>query len=242
MDTKTGEPEVIGFIGAYAYDIILYLAKALQGFMLHTLAVDHNPAQTLTRMAANTSSNEELSENKKSDASNCKAVLAGSEILCFSGVDIVQGCLTKERNNLFDCVLIDFGLNNMHKDLIFCTRVFYIGDMYMHTVRSVHEAAVMNERVITGIIIRDYISCKLTPAFLIDRMGKKTKDTRILMLPFDQEDHRQRCLMEADESIPYYPASDGMKEVICTLVCDVLPNVQPKEYKKRMLMKRRYQK
>ncbi len=232
VDMYTKNKEVIGFTGAYSYDLILYLAKALQIYDVQVLVADHNPEETLIRMTAEKECLEKVGSGVRNESRR-------TDIHCFSGIDIVQESLSQERIASYDCVLIDFGKNGYHMDYAFCTKVFYVGDMCIHTLAAIREAVEVDVTVVKGIILRDLVSCKLTPQYLIRKMQKEYDNTKVWMLPVEKEDFKTRYLMEADERIPCSQGSESMRELIFALMKEVIPTIQQKEYKRRIMKKRK---
>ena len=132
------EKQKIGFFGAYSYDIILYLARALSLEGKQVLVIDRSIEQEVIRMI--------------------RPMHTGDlqlGIFRFCGIDITSRSLLPEGMNaedIYDVILYDFGVNMCPDEYCSCDVICYVLDMYVHNALAVQRAEELQDTQILMIL------------------------------------------------------------------------------------------
>lgn len=227
-------PYVFGFIGAYAYDLCIYIGRNLSLLGRKVLVVDHTLNHEVTRIVRAV---EELNEGED----------VSEDIVEFCGIDVTAGDVrvgavgdSSAVNILnYDVVLIDFGENVADNECaLLCGRVYYVFDMYRHTAEIIKESMFSQDRE-SGIIFRDELpisSLKARRKNLLDISGKVATlgSEFIYHMPFTKDDSIARYMLEEEQFVNDSLLSDAVREFVDAFCVEISGDMPLKVYKKRI--------
>lgn len=238
VSSKNGKPGpyVFGFIGAYAYDLCIYIGRNLSLLGKKVLVVDHTLDHEVTRIVRGM---KELNNGED----------AGENVVEFCGVDVTAGdvCVGAVEDSLttnildYDVVLIDFGENVTDKECSFlCGRVYFVFDMYRHTAEIIKESIFSQDKG-CGIIFRDELmisSLKARRRNLLDISGKVATLGRefTYYMPFTKEDAIARYMLEEEQFVNDSLLSGAVQDFVDAVCMEILDGVSLKVYKKQIAL------
>lgn len=201
----------IGFLGAYAYDIILYLARSLSLGGKQVLVIDRSTDQEVVRTVRSVKEGE-----------------LSLGVFRFCGIDITARVLLPEQMNpevAYDVVIYDFGENMCPEEYHSCNVMCYVLDMYAHNALCVRNADATKESVITWMIQRDLFRGKAMARYHIRQSEKKVEKENVFYTRLNVDDFISRFRMEIDQIPRMELASEEMQELIRQLCARLYPEL-----------------
>lgn len=198
----------IGFFGAYSYDVILYLARALSLAGKQVLVIDRSTEQEVVRTIRFVSEGE---------------LQLG--IFRFCGIDVTARVVLPERMNqeeVYDVILFDFGGNMCPEEYHSCDVICYVLDMYVHNALRVQEAEYVPEKE-TWMVLRDLFRGKAMARYHMRLTGKVVAREDVFSIRLNSDDFVARFRMEADQLPRVELASEEMQEMISLMAERICP-------------------
>lgn len=198
----------IGFFGAYSYDVILYLARALYLAGKQVLVIDRSTEQEVVRTIRSISEGE---------------LQLG--IFRFCGIDVTARVILPERMNqeeVYDVILFDFGGNMCPEEYHSCDVICYVLDMYVHNALRVQEAEYVPEKE-TWMVLRDLFRGKAMARYHMRLTGKAVAKEDVFSIRLNSDDFVARFRMEADQLPRVEIASEEMQEMISLMTERICP-------------------
>lgn len=216
----------IGFVGAYAYDIILYLGRMLSQQGKRVMVIDRTTEQEIIR-TLHPAGREEMFDG----------------IFCFCGIDITArvilpggvGC-----EELYDIVLYDFGGNTCPDDFAVCGIVCYVLDMYEYNALRVKNFVCVREELEEWMIIRDLYRGRAMAKYHMRISGKSIAKENLFSIRLDNNDFVARFRMEADQQPRVELAGEEMRELIYQLAVRLCPELIQKGQRRGVQRRERY--
>jgi len=200
----------IGFFGAYSYDVILYLARALCLAGKQVLVIDRSTEQEVVRTIRSVSEGE---------------LQLG--IFRFCGIDITARVVLPEcmhQEEVYDVILFDFGGNMCPEEYHSCDVICYVLDMYVHNALRVQEAEHMPEKE-TWMVLRDLFRGKAMARYHMRLTGKVVAKEDVFSIRLNSDDFIARFRMEADQLPRVELASEEMREMISAMAERLCPGM-----------------
>lgn len=204
-----GSIKKIGFFGAYAYDVILYLARGLSLGGKQVLVIDRSTEQEVIQVIRSPSEND---------------LQLG--IFHFCGVDITARVVLPEKMNLkddYDVVLYDFGKNMCPEEYHGCDVICYVLDMYVHNALRIQELEEPENHAKKWMILRDMFRGKAMARYHTRLTGKAVANDDMFMIPLNRDDFISRFRMETDQFPRIELASEEMQAMIHTMIVRLCP-------------------
>ena len=217
QDMETEQIKRIGFFGAYAYDIILYLARILSLSGKQVLVFDRSTEQEVVRMIRSVSEGD---------------LQLG--IFHFCGIDITSRIVLPENMNLqetYDVILFDFGANMCPEEYYSCDVICYVLDMYVHNALRIQETETVPEKK-TWMVLRDLFRGKALARYHMRLTGKTVAKEDVFSIRLNSDDFVSRFRMEADQLPRIELASDEMKEMVYSMASRICPEKKRKKSRK----------
>ncbi len=218
-----GDVRVIGFFGAYAYDVILYLARGLSLAGKQVLVIDRSTEQEVIRMIRSPSESD---------------MKLG--IFHFCGIDITARVTFPQKmkpEEVYDVILYDFGGNMCPDEYHSCDVVCYVLDMYVHNALRIQEVEEPENQAETWMILRDLFRGKATARYHIRLTGKTVSPENTFSICLNRDDFVSRFRMETDQLPRVELASEEMQEMIRVLVTKLCPEKGDKRLHKGIFKK-----
>lgn len=218
--------KTIGFVGAYAYDIILYLGRMLCQQGKRILVIDRTTEQEIIR-TLHPAGREELFDG----------------IFCFCGIDITARVILPggaDRTELYDIVLYDFGGNTCPDDFALCEIICYVLDMYEYNALRVKNFVCMREELEEWMILRDLYRGRAMSKYHMHISGKSVARKNLFSIRLNSNDFVARFRMEADQQPRVELAGEDMKEVVYQLAVRLCPEITQSRQRRGIQRKERY--
>lgn len=225
-------PPVFGFIGSYAYDIIIYIGRNLSLLGKKVLIVDRTPDTEVIRIIR-----------------AAKDVDIKTQAVDFCGMDVTSSdvCVgTMEDMGVpmvsfldYDIVLIDFGTNvKGDSHLLLCDRVYCVFDMFRHTAELIRGAEIAVDKEI-AFVFRDelpLLSLKGRRKCQIELSDKKPgkKGELVYHIRFSKRDAIARYMLEEEQAVSDSQISDDLYEFVDTVCRELMGDVSAKQYRKQL--------
>lgn len=199
--------KVIGFIGIDKYEYIMYLSRVLHHLEKKVLLIDYSESEALR---------------------SCIPTLKSpvSEVIEYRGIKFLNGKL-EALNGDYDCVLIDFGMNNKHPSINQCDHLVYVTDLQLHNIDRLYEVPGHKE-IEKSLIIKDICACKLKPRYAINTINlTNLSPNNILAVSFDYIDYKCKITCQCDDVFQFKKISIQTKNAVIKLVsicCDIATN------------------
>lgn len=225
-------PFVLGFLGAYAYDLAIYIGRNLSLLGKKVLVVDRTPDCEAVRIVR-------AVEDVCSEC--CVVDFCGMDItpgdVCVGSLECADVPVTSFLD--YDVVLMDFK-DNVEKDshLRMCDRVYCVFDMYRHTTDVIRRAEIAPDKEI-AFIFRDELpvsSLKSRIKRQVEMSGKTVSggESFVFHIPFAKEDAVARYVMEEEQLVDDGLASDALREFVGMVCIEVMGNIPVKQYRKQL--------
>lgn len=225
-------PRVFGFIGSYAYDIIIYIGRNLSLLGKKVLIVDHTPNMEVIRI---------ISAVKDVDIKTQAVDFCGMDVTCS---DVCVGATENMGVPLisfldYDMVLIDFGANvKGDSHLLLCDRVYCVFDMFRHTAELIRGAEITVDKEI-AFVFRDelpLLSLKGRRKCQIELSDKKPgkKGELVYHIRFSKRDAIARYMLEEEQAVSDSQISDDLYEFVDTVCRELMGDVSAKQYRKQL--------
>jgi len=224
-------PNVFGFVGAYAYDLVLYIGRKLSLLEKKVLVVDRTYDCEVVRIIR-----------------AIEDVDLKEQVVDFCGMDVTPGdiCVgTVEDMGIpvvsfldYDIVLIDFGENTADSHILMCDRIYCVFNMYRHTADVIRRAKFSLDKEI-AFVFRDELSVSSLNArrkLQVEFCEKKASEGEIFSfrIPFSRDDAVARFMMEEEQMADDRLAGEALREFVDTVVMEVMGDISPKQYRKRL--------
>lgn len=220
VDIQTERQEAvkkIGFFGAYAYDIVLYLARTLCLSGKKVLVIDRSTEQEVVRTIRTMEEGE---------------LLRG--IFRFCGIDITARVVLPESEDPekeYDTVIYDFGKNMCPEEYHSCDVICYVLDMYAHNALRIQDADTPeNSRI--WMVLRDLFRGKAMARYHMRLTGKTVAGEDTFSIRLNTEDFVARFRMETDQLPRVELASDKMQETVYQMAERICPEITNKKIRK----------
>lgn len=223
-DTSKNIVKTIGFFGAYAYDIVLYLARNLKLMGKQVLVIDRSTEQEII-----------CTIRSPSEAD----LQLG--IFHFCGIDITARVSMPENLNpdeAYDVILYDFGRNFCPDEYHSCDVICYVLDMYVHNALRIQETEMPENGADLWMILRDLFRGKAIARYHMRLTGKKVADENVFSIRLNCDDFVSRFRMETDQMPRVELASEEMQEIINVLSSKICPEIKNKKKNKKKRSKR----
>lgn len=223
-DTSKNIVKTIGFFGAYAYDIVLYLARNLKLMGKQVLVIDRSTEQEII-----------CTIRSPSEAD----LQLG--IFHFCGIDITARVSMPENLNpdeAYDVILYDFGRNFCPDEYHSCDVICYVLDMYVHNALRIQETEMPENGADLWMILRDLFRGKAIARYHMRLTGKKVADENVFSIRLNCDDFVSRFRMETDQMPRVELASEEMQEIINVLSSKICPEIKSKKKNKKKRSKR----
>lgn len=226
----SGEPQIFGFIGAYAYDLALYIGRKLSLLEKKVLVVDRTTNCEVMRIIR-----------------AIDDVDAEGRVVDFCGMDVTRGsiCIGIDEMGVptvnfldYDIVLIDIGENVSDSHFLMCDRIYCVFNMYRHIAAVLYEAKIALDKEV-AFVFRDELpvsSLKARRRLQVERSAKKETNGENFQfhIPFSQDDAVARFMMEEEQIVDDKLAGEALREFVDAVVMEVMGGMSPKEYKKKL--------
>lgn len=207
----------VGFFGAYAYDIILYLARLLSLSGKQVLVIDRSTEQEVIRTIRSVSEGD---------------LQLG--IFHFCGVDVTSRVVLPDSMNpqeAYDVILFDFGGNMCPEEYHSCDIICYVLDMYVHNALRIQEAEPVPEKK-NWMVLRDLFRGKAMARYHMRLTGKAVAKEDVFSIRLNSDDFVARFRMEADQLPRIELASEEMQEMVHLMATRICPEVKKKKKRK----------
>lgn len=216
----------IGFVGAYAYDIILYLGRMLSQKGKRVLVIDRTTEQEIIRIL-HPAGREEMFDG----------------IFCFCGIDITARVILPKGvsyEKLYDIVLFDFGGNTCPDDFALCGGICYVLDMYEYNALRVKNFAGEREELEEWMVLRDLYRGRAMAKYHMRISGKSVAKQDLFSIRLNSDDFVARFRMEADQQPRVELAGEDMKEVVYQLAVRLCPEIAQSRRRRGIQRRERY--
>lgn len=135
--------------------------------------------------------------------------------------------LTKEREMEAEVLLMVFG-DSKRKEAKECQRLYLVTDE-----TAFHAAQLAGFELggqACGLLVRNVVPLKYGEAYLKLMTGQNID--RCYLLPPDERDMRERCLLSVDKKVSLKKLSGEMKELLCDIVCTLDSSITKKDVRK----------
>lgn len=204
------ELKKIGFFGAYAYDVILYLARSLSLAGKHVLVIDRSTEQEVIRVIRSPSEAE---------------LQIG--IFRFCGIDITARVVMPEQmrpEEAYDVILYDFGGNMCPEEYHSCDAICYVLDMYAHNALRIQGIDKTENGAETWMVLRDLFRGKALARYHMRLTEKTVEKENVFFIRLNSDDFVSRFRMETDQLPRVELASEEMQEMIRSMSIRICPN------------------
>lgn len=195
LNSRIDECRILGFVGCDSYDIIHYLSRILLELGESILLIDYSSLQALS----------------------C-GIVEDKEIVDFRGVDIAFDLELQEKLfHQYSYILLDFGIENNHKNLAECDEIYLVTDYQLYKIQLVLNT-VMDEEQQRFLILRNDVGIKVKEdAILIEFDGLVDKENTY-KLNSDEKDLKNCILCQHNGAIAFKRISGDMKELLVKIL------------------------
>lgn len=220
MDHKCN---VIGFIGADKYDLILYLARILYHLQKRVLVIDLSESGALHACLR-------YPEGLKDTVIEHRGVyyLFGRKF----NSDFLNPSYIKDLyDSAYDYVLIDFGFQKYQDPG--CDRIIYVVDQQLQNIKRLYDISCMKK----SLIVRDMTDYKIKPELIVCEAGLSDLAARNIYLTFhDEWDMGCKLNCQYNHRIRFNKLSVQLRKALKEIITDMVPgyslNEVNKAYKK----------
>lgn len=232
-DQNLAGPYVFGFVGAYAYDLCIYIGRNLSLLDKKVLVVDHTLNHEVMRIIR------AVEDVNEEDSGAVVVEFCGMDVtMCDVRVGAVGDSSSVDILN-YDVVLIDFGENVADSECaLLCGRTYFVFDMYRHTAEILKNAIFSPDRE-SAIIFRDELSVSSLKArrkgqLDISKIIATKGGDFIYYMPMTKEDSIARYMLEEEQFVNDSLLSDAVREFVDAVCMEIVGDMPLKVYKKRI--------
>ncbi|WOO36110.1 hypothetical protein R2R35_20270 [Anaerocolumna sp. AGMB13020] len=195
------EKKILGFAGIYSYDLIFYLAVFLSALDKKVLLVDNAPYKAL---------------------SDCMPIPKGMEEDILSCSERLELCKDTEIESVYDeydYILIDFGMNLNHKDILHSDYRFLVTDTRIHNLNALKAFSKNNQDYY--LLVRDIVKGinETYLPMLLEHKGLRGKKNYYLYL--NETDIEAGSVLQYYHSFNYKKLSPEIKLLLKELLFEI---------------------
>ncbi len=195
------EIKTLGFAGIYSYDLIFYLAVLLSTLDKKVLLVDNSPCKAL---------------------SYCIPAPKGMEegtIYCSERLELRKDTNIEKVHDEYDYILIDFGMNLNHKDIMHTDYRFLVADTRIHNLDAltIFSKADQDYYLLVRDIVKGINETYLP--MLLEHKGLRGKKNYYLYL--EETDSEAGSVLQYYHSYNYKKLSPGIKLLLRELLFEI---------------------
>lgn len=205
--------KLIGFLGCDKYEIILYLSRILYHLGKKVLLVDYSESEALFQSISRP---DVLKEEK--------------EYINYGGIDFIQGkYYKKNREEIYDYILIDFGFHAEISLLTQCEKIMYVTDLQLHNVKRMKSIS-YHGNADKYLIIKDVFPCKIKPVYIIEQLSNLLiEEQHVYVLYQDSIDIKYRIQSQYDLKFSFPKLSKPTKFFLQDLILNISDNLSRKQ-------------
>lgn len=218
---------MIAFVGNEVSDIMLYLARTLKQRNRRVLILDETRHESIPSFAEKENIVEKYQfEDIKNRIEQHREIdyLLGCKFSTFE-----TNCLDKlkvEYDNIFLRVVRDY-------DEIWishCELMIFLSDIQKDSIDYLKMISEIKQPDI--IVLRNIISCKIKPNYVLRQLRKKEKETKIILIPYQNKDRRYQIENQYNHRVRFTKLSSKLRRGILEILYYLVPENDKKEIKK----------
>lgn len=195
------EKKILGFAGIYSYDLIFYLAVFLSALDKKVLLVDNSPYKAL---------------------SDCVPIPKGMEeviLSCSERLELRKDTEIESVYDEYDYILIDFGMNLNHKDILHSDYRFLVTDTRIHNLNALKAFSKNNQDYY--LLVRDIVKGinETYLPMLLEHKGLRGKKNYYLYL--NETDIEVGSVLQYYHSFNYKKLSPEIKLLLKELLFEI---------------------
>jgi hypothetical protein len=218
----------IGYAGVEAFDIILYIGKALTMLNYPVLIIDLSDTGALTKT---------IYHGMNLDSTN--------DIIHYRNLNYIRKVPEKKDLNDFSngVVFVVYGFNHIKNHPIHLDFLNIVLDTFPNNIDKVNKflRTISTDNMQISILVRDVITLddfERTKASI--KSGQSPASTRYLY--YDIYDHENALQCQTSQLIRFRRISSGMKKLIMSEISDMLPSIKPSIVRKAISLARKGEK
>ncbi len=213
--------EIVGFVGCYSHDVILILAKVASAMKHRILLLDYNSKHTLGASIPIPA-----------------GISAREKIVEYDGFFFSEQELDAEMLADYDLILMDFGMYNLHEDLMFCTQIVLVTDMLLHHIRQLAGLS-FGKELVKKVLVRDAVGGVKAEEPELQKLLCSFPNRQEFFIPPDRRDVKNRYVCETMHEYQVKNASPELREFVYDTVREWCFEGSGKAFRRKLWQKER---